>query len=38
MRNEKREADLFNNHGVVLTLIIHWLGPPFFYRGDLNPG
>jgi len=25
----KRERWIFDNHGVILTLI-HWLGPPFF--------
>jgi len=28
----KRERWIFNNHGVILTLIMH-----YFYRGDLDP-
>jgi len=26
----RRERWIFNNHGVILTFIIHWLGPPVF--------
>jgi len=26
----RRERWIFNNRGVILTLIIHWLGPPLF--------
>ena len=32
----RRERWLFYYPRVTLTLI-HWLGPPFFYRGDPNP-
>jgi len=27
----QRERQIFNNRGVILTLIIHWLGPPLFF-------
>jgi len=26
----RRERWIFDSHGVILTLIIHWLGPPLF--------
>ena len=33
----RRERWIFNNHGVIVTLIIRWLGPPYVDRGDPSP-